>query len=426
MERRVLGALLTAPNEPVAAADLLAAAWPDGGPEDASEQLSEAIDVLRDLVDPHRFPGADGNLIHLSGDRYMLCADRADVDSFGFDDAVLSARAARGRGDLEAAGDELRAGLGRWRGALLEGFDGAFFAAVRERFEDVRLQAFEALYEVELERGLHHEILPDLAQQVAAHPLREGYRKTFLLALYRTDRKQDALNQYAELRKRLQRMENRSPSADVRELARRIAVDDPTLLPESEQPVPVPRAKPKRYLDHVPLPPPGGPFQFSQPHPLPAVQLPPTAVHVPQPPPHPVAPVLPLPPAAAPLVVAPQPFQVHNPLAAAAVLHPSPPARRALPDQRRRFALKAGAVVLSWATLGVAPAIIAGVMAYRRRKWWHLVPAPLYLAGSTAFFLPEEATGWPLVGYYVIMHLASAHMMISVAPRSVGGPGQNP
>lgn len=232
VERRVLGALLTAPNEPVAAADLLAAAWPDGGPEDASEQLSEAIDVLRDLVDPHRFPGADGNLIHLSGDRYMLCADRADVDSFGFDDAVLSARAARGRGDLEAAGDELRAGLGRWRGALLEGFDGAFFAAVRERFEDVRLQAFEALYEVELERGLHHEILPDLAQQVAAHPLREGYRKTFLLALYRTDRKQDALNQYAELRKRLQRMENRSPSADVRELARRIAVDDPTLLPD--------------------------------------------------------------------------------------------------------------------------------------------------------------------------------------------------
>ncbi|MFK4087669.1 BTAD domain-containing putative transcriptional regulator [Kribbella sp. NPDC020789] len=367
VRRRVLAALLITPNQPVPMTDLMKAAWEHATPDDAAEQLSSAIDALRDLVDPQRITGADGDLIHLSGDRYMLCAGRADIDLFVFEDAVRSTRA---ENDLGKAAGDLRAALGLWRGPLLHGLTGPLFAGARDRLEDSRLQAVEALYEVELGRGLHHEILPDLARYVAAHPLREGFRKTFLLALYRTGRKDDAINQYGELRHRLQRVESRQPSYEVRQLIHRIAVDDPTLGRAAEPP-------PGPFLVYRPAPtvqvqPPG-----SQPLRLRHSQAVPT-----------------LPPGAL------WPWQV--------------PVR----PLWQTILLKAGAASIPVLTLGFGSGIAFGVLAIRHRNPWHLIPAGLYAAMSSYLILTTgEISALSYVNLLSIP-FAAAHLAIVAAPHS--------
>jgi DNA-binding SARP family transcriptional activator len=368
VRRRVLGALLTTPNQPVPMTDLMKAAWEHATPDDAAEQLSSTIDALRDLVDPQRIPGTDGDLIHLSGDRYMLCAGRADVDMFVFEDAVRSARA---ENDLGKAADDLRAALGLWRGPMLHDLTGPLFAGARDRLEDSRLQAVEALYEVELGRGLHHEILPDLAKYVAAHPLREGFRKTFLLTLYRAGRKDDAINQYDELRQRLRRVESRQPSYEVRQLIHRIAVDDPTLRRAAE--------------------PPPGPFLVYRSAPTVQVQQPGS-----------------------------QPLRLQHSQAV-----PTLPPGALWPWQPvpvrplwQTILLKAGAASIPVLTLGFGSGIAFGVLAYRRRNPWHLIPAGLYVAMSCTAILNAGEINALAYANLLSIPVAAAHLAIVAAPHS--------
>ncbi len=153
------------------------------------------------------------------------------VDLFVFEDLIGSVPEIRARDHLleaVATGSAPHSSCGA--ASFSRGTHGPLFDPVRARLEESRLDVMDLRYEIELNRGLHHEILPSLAAHVARHPLRENLRATFLLTLYRTGRQLDALRQYAEIADRLQRLNGRPPSYELQELNRRIAAGDFRLL----------------------------------------------------------------------------------------------------------------------------------------------------------------------------------------------------
>jgi Bacterial transcriptional activator domain len=117
-----------------------------------------------------------------------------ELDVQRFDELVRRADAAAAERDADRAAALLREALGLWRGPPLA--DLAYEPAVPEhveRLEERRLGVIEERIEADLARGRHAEVLPELDELIAQHPLRERLRGQQMVALYRSGRQADAL-----------------------------------------------------------------------------------------------------------------------------------------------------------------------------------------------------------------------------------------
>ncbi|TDD53447.1 hypothetical protein E1263_27965 [Kribbella antibiotica] len=228
-QRRVLGRLLVHANAPVAVAQLTETDW-SNKPEDPAVQVRAALAELRDLLDPHRPPGSDGSLIELSDGRFLLAVARNDLDTFVFEDGIAAARRLRSQDLREQTAAMLRKTLQLWRGLPLEGLTDPLLDVARGRLGALRLAAMEDLFEAELACGRHFEVLPELYAATAEFPLRERVRGALMVALYRSGRQVEALQEYAELEARLAAARNFPPSAALRTLRDRIQYFEPYLI----------------------------------------------------------------------------------------------------------------------------------------------------------------------------------------------------
>ncbi|MFK4087670.1 BTAD domain-containing putative transcriptional regulator [Kribbella sp. NPDC020789] len=229
VHKRVLAKLLVSANTPVAVEELVATYWSTKPPDDPHEPVRVALAELRDLLDPHRAPGSDGSLIELSDGRFLLAVARQDFDVFVFEDGVAAARRLRSRDLREQAVTTLRTTLELWDEPLA-GLADPWFESARSRFGALRLGALEDLYEAELACGRHAEVLPELFAATAEFPLRERLRGALMVALYRSGRQPEALQQYDELEARLVAAHNFAPSAALRMVRDRILYFDPFLI----------------------------------------------------------------------------------------------------------------------------------------------------------------------------------------------------
>jgi SARP family transcriptional regulator, regulator of embCAB operon len=80
------------------------------------------------------------------------------------------------------------------------------------------LATLECLIEADLNLGRHHELLSELAGLVAEHPLYEDLHGQFMVALYRSGRRSDALEVFRRLRERLVEQLGLDPSAKLARL----------------------------------------------------------------------------------------------------------------------------------------------------------------------------------------------------------------
>ena len=110
-----------------------------------------------------------------------------------------------------------------------------------------------ALSEARLAAGEHAQLVPDLEQMVADHPLDEQIHAQLMLALYRSGRQADALAAYQRLRRTLDEELGIDPSQALRDLEAAILRQDPSLdapapavalLPASCPAAPVPAQLP--------------------------------------------------------------------------------------------------------------------------------------------------------------------------------------
>ncbi|WP_188190832.1 BTAD domain-containing putative transcriptional regulator [Nonomuraea sp. SYSU D8015] len=160
-------------------------------PEGVANALQSQVSRLR------RALGKDLVEFHPAG--YRLVADPQDVDARRFEQLAQAGRQALAGGDPGRAASLLREALELWRGAPLA--DAPYAEAAATALEELRLTATEDRVQADLDLGRHRELVAELSQLIAAHPLRERLRAQLMRALYGSGRQAEALTVYDDARK---------------------------------------------------------------------------------------------------------------------------------------------------------------------------------------------------------------------------------
>ena len=152
------------------------------------------------------------------GARVRAGRRRASVfDACRFEDRVAEARAAL-HGDPSTALLHVEAGLAEWHGpALADVVDEEWARPAAVRWDELRLEALETRFDALLALGRHGEAVGELERTTDEHPLREGFARRLMIALYRSGRQADALRVLlAHARRALRGARPRSDARAVR------------------------------------------------------------------------------------------------------------------------------------------------------------------------------------------------------------------
>lgn len=229
--RALLAHLLLHAGRPVSAATLIDDLWGDALPVNPTSTLQTRVSQLRRALEDAE-PGAR-ELVRTASPGYLISVPAEAVDAGRF--RALAARA-RQTGSVRMRAATLADALTLWRGpAYADYAQEAFTRAAIDRLDEERLAVQEAYAEARLELGEHDQLVAELAELVAAHPLRQRLRAVQLRALARAGRQSEALQSYTDLRHRLADELGLDPSPDLAELHQRILTDDPSLGPPPDQ-----------------------------------------------------------------------------------------------------------------------------------------------------------------------------------------------
>ncbi|MCO6011338.1 tetratricopeptide repeat protein [Actinoallomurus purpureus] len=240
--RSLLALLLLDAGRVVTAERLIDGLYGEEPPAGAANALQSQVsrlrrglgtaDDLRDLVE-----------FHPAG--YRLAADPDDVDALRFERLTRDGRRALTAGDPANAADLLREGLDLWRGPALADVAAAPFAdAQATRLEELRLGAFEDHAEARLALGTHRDLVIELQELVAAHPLRERLCGQLMRALYGGGRQAEALTVFEDARRTLADQLGADPSPELVQVHLAILRADPSLTAGGPRERPAPEHSP--------------------------------------------------------------------------------------------------------------------------------------------------------------------------------------
>ncbi|MCT9932853.1 AAA family ATPase [Planotetraspora sp. A-T 1434] len=251
--RALLALLLLGAGRVVSGERLIGGLYGADPPANAVNALQAQVSRLRrhlgDLVEGH--PAG-----------YRLAVDPDDVDAFRFERLAAEGRRALSSGNHRAAAASLRQALDLWRGpALADVLDAPFAAAQATRLEELRLTAAEDLAEARLalgehghhvghgyhvghghhgghgyhvghgHHGGHGDLVAELRDRAAAHPLRERTLGQLMRALYAAGRQAEALTAFEDARRRLADELGADPSAELAAIHLAVLRSDPSLSP---------------------------------------------------------------------------------------------------------------------------------------------------------------------------------------------------
>jgi DNA-binding SARP family transcriptional activator len=191
--------------------------------------VTAVTQVQRQISDLRKTLGADAR-IATRPRGYVIRVGGVELDLHAFEQLAAEGRHALERDSPGAAADLLREALALWRGAALADFAHEPFAEVPAvRLEEIRLAALEQRIDAELVLGRHAQLVGELQQLVAEHPLRERFCAQLMLALYRAGRQTEALDVYRTTRAALVAELGIEPGPPLRELERAILAHDSSL-----------------------------------------------------------------------------------------------------------------------------------------------------------------------------------------------------
>ncbi|MDG4834369.1 BTAD domain-containing putative transcriptional regulator [Solwaraspora sp. WMMD1047] len=207
--RTALAVLLAHPGQVVALDHLIDAVWDDHPPTTAKRQIQNDVSALRRLIGP---------AIVADGPGYRAVVRPGDLDAQVFEDRVAESTRLAEAGQPAEAAALLRSALELWRGPALAGLCGRAVQGVAARLDERRLLALEYWFDLELSLGRPAELVGELAELVAAHPLRERLVGLLMLALHRSGRQGEAVQAYHGLRSRLADELGLDPGPQLRQL----------------------------------------------------------------------------------------------------------------------------------------------------------------------------------------------------------------
>ncbi|TDD62180.1 AfsR/SARP family transcriptional regulator [Kribbella antibiotica] len=182
--RGLLVALALEPGQVVPKARLVDWVWGEQPPAEAANALQRLVSRLRKVL--------PGGAIDGTPDGYRLVVEADAVDAVSFERLVGQGR--------------LREALDLWRGAALQDVglqDSTAFDAAVTRLEGLRLTAAEDWFDAEIGRGRGAQLVTELTDLVAAHPVRERLVGALLRALAASGRDAEALLVYERTRETL-------------------------------------------------------------------------------------------------------------------------------------------------------------------------------------------------------------------------------
>src|SRR5258707_8415165 len=184
---RLRGLLIAPALEPghaVPKATLVEWIWDERPPSDAANALQRLVSRLRKAL-------PDG-LVEGQTDGYRLTVEPGAVDAVRFERLVGQARNDEDPRRVQL----LREALALWRGRAMQDVglqDSAAFDAAVTRREGLRLTAMEDRFDAEISLGHGVELVPELTDLVAAHPVRERLVAALMRALVAARRATEAL-----------------------------------------------------------------------------------------------------------------------------------------------------------------------------------------------------------------------------------------
>ncbi|GAA4521323.1 AfsR/SARP family transcriptional regulator [Nonomuraea ferruginea] len=221
--RDLLAMFLLNAGRPLTAERLRRLLWPHEGGDRSDSLVRGYVGQLRRLI-------GQGTITTVSGAYLLNLGDgQLDVDRF---------RLLVDRGAYEEA-------LALWRGEALDDVDpeGERWVEtrrLREELEELRLLALERRVQADLDAGRHRELLAELRQLTRQHPTWQRFRGQYMLALYRSGRRVDALASYAVLRDQLDGGHAIEPDPELQLLYHRMLHDDASLHVSAGPPVLLP------------------------------------------------------------------------------------------------------------------------------------------------------------------------------------------
>jgi DNA-binding SARP family transcriptional activator len=222
-QRTVLAVLLLRGGRITTTEDLVDALWPDAPP-------GTAIGTVRTYLSRLRRTLAGAADIDWIAGGYQLDVPADAVDVWRFRRDTAAAAAAITAGDHPAAAGLLTDALALHRGTPLSGTTGFYLAGQRARLAELCRAATADLAAVTIELGRPAEAIARLRGLVAESPISESYHGLLMTALCRAGRPADALAHYDQVRRVLADQLGVRPSAELRNLHRRIRSGD--LVPQ--------------------------------------------------------------------------------------------------------------------------------------------------------------------------------------------------
>lgn len=235
--RQTLAVLVLNAGRVVRSEQLRDELWEDEPPASAHTALQTYVYQLRkrfSLGNPRGggpSGGAGTPLLSTVDSGYQLVLPEDHVDVFRFEPLLARARSEFRAGDYARARDSVAAALALWRDAALADVrKGVVLEAAARRLDDLHAAARLLRIEADLHLGRHHEVLEELTALAAREPADEALQRILMTALYRTDRRAEALRVYQRTRRAIAAELGLDPSPELQALHEAILRSDPALL----------------------------------------------------------------------------------------------------------------------------------------------------------------------------------------------------
>jgi DNA-binding SARP family transcriptional activator len=224
LRRKAILAVLSLCAGEIVSTDRLAdIVWGDRPPTTPVNTLQSHVSHLRTVL------GSRAAIL-ASPPGYVLDADDVTTDVRLAERLLHRTTGASGAADSAGRIRELREALALWRGRPLADLAGIpWLEDQAHRLDVLREQIRHALAEARLAAGEHAQLLPDLDQMAADHPLDERIHGQLMVALYRSGRQADALAAYRRLRIMLNEQLGIDPGQALRDLETAILRQDASL-----------------------------------------------------------------------------------------------------------------------------------------------------------------------------------------------------
>lgn len=200
--RQILAVLTLRFNEVVHREALVDEVWGDRPPRNAAAALHTYMyELRRELF--AEVPTSATRFLQTRQQGYLARIPAEEIDVTVFERLVAEGAAALA-GDAARAREHLANALSLYRGRALGNIRcGELLSGHVTRLEEGRLRALDMRIEADLQLGRHQEVIGELRAIVAGQPFHEGFHAKLMLALHRSGRRNEALDTYRVLRRRL-------------------------------------------------------------------------------------------------------------------------------------------------------------------------------------------------------------------------------